>query len=80
MFDSLSEVVRCAAVRVCLDTAHAFAAGYDPSMLEGADGRAQKNLGTPSVQLSPCCTSTTRGTGSVGVATGTARYRDGADI
>jgi deoxyribonuclease IV len=28
-FDSLSEVVRRAGVRVCLDTAHAFVAGYD---------------------------------------------------
>jgi deoxyribonuclease IV len=32
-FDSLGEVVRRAGVRVCLDTAHAFVAGYDLSTL-----------------------------------------------
>ena len=44
-FDSLGEVVRRAGVRVCLDTAHAFVAGYDLSTpqaegLENAVGPA----------------------------------------
>ena len=41
-FDSLGEVVRRAGVRVCLDTAHAFVAGYDLSTLEGARSVAEK--------------------------------------
>jgi deoxyribonuclease-4 len=35
-FDSLAEVVRRAGVRSCVDTAHAFVAGYDLSSAEGA--------------------------------------------
>jgi len=35
-FDALSEVARRAGVRVCVDTAHAFVAGYDLSTTEGA--------------------------------------------
>jgi deoxyribonuclease-4 len=34
-FDSLGEVVRRAGVRVCVDTAHAFVAGYDLSEADG---------------------------------------------
>ena len=34
-FDSLAEVARRAGVRVCVDTAHAFVAGYDLSSEEG---------------------------------------------
>lgn len=34
-FDSLGEVARRAGVRVCVDTAHAFVAGYDLSSAEG---------------------------------------------
>lgn len=34
-FDSLGEVVRRAGVRVCVDTAHAFVAGYDLSSADG---------------------------------------------
>jgi deoxyribonuclease-4 len=40
-FDSLLGVVRRAGVRVCLDTAHAFVAGYDLSALEGARSAAE---------------------------------------
>jgi deoxyribonuclease-4 len=35
-FDSLGDVVRRAGVRVCVDTAHAFVAGYDLSAPQGA--------------------------------------------
>lgn len=35
-FDSLGDVVRRAGVRVCVDTAHAFVAGYDLSSPHGA--------------------------------------------
>jgi deoxyribonuclease-4 len=35
-FDSLGDVVRRAGVRVCVDTAHAFVAGYDLSSPRGA--------------------------------------------
>ncbi len=35
-FDALAEVAREAGVRVCVDTAHAYVAGYDLSTLEGA--------------------------------------------
>src|SRR5215204_4802215 len=35
-FDALGEVARRAGVRVCVDTAHAFVAGYDLSSEEGA--------------------------------------------
>jgi deoxyribonuclease-4 len=35
-FDSLGDVVRRAGVRVCVDTAHAFVAGYDLSSSRGA--------------------------------------------
>ena len=35
-FDSLGDVVRRAGVRVCVDTAHAFVAGYDLSSPQGA--------------------------------------------
>jgi deoxyribonuclease IV len=35
-FDSLGDVARRAGVRVCVDTAHAFVAGYDLSSPEGA--------------------------------------------
>ena len=35
-FDALGEVARRAGVRVCVDTAHAFVAGYDLSSAEGA--------------------------------------------
>lgn len=35
-FDSLGEAARRAGVRVCVDTAHAFVAGYDLSTPEGA--------------------------------------------
>jgi deoxyribonuclease IV len=35
-FDSLGELARRAGVRVCVDTAHAFVAGYDLSTLGGA--------------------------------------------
>jgi deoxyribonuclease-4 len=41
-FDSLGEVVRRAGVRVCLDTAHAFVAGYDLSALGGARSVAEE--------------------------------------
>jgi deoxyribonuclease-4 len=34
-FDSLGEIARRAGVRVCVDTAHAFVAGYDLSSAEG---------------------------------------------
>ena len=40
-FDALLGVVRRAGVRVCLDTAHAFVAGYDLSAPEGARSAAE---------------------------------------
>jgi len=40
--DSLAEVAEKAGVRVCLDTAHAFVAGYDLSTPEGAGAAAQE--------------------------------------
>ncbi|HET7481168.1 MAG TPA: deoxyribonuclease IV [Rubrobacteraceae bacterium] len=39
-FETLGEVSRRAGVRVCVDTAHAFVAGYDLSTPEGARGVA----------------------------------------
>jgi deoxyribonuclease IV len=52
-FDSLGEVVRRAGVRVCLDTAHAFVAGYDLSSLAGATSVAEelKNIVGPALAL-----------------------------
>lgn len=47
-FESLGEVARRAGVRTCVDTAHAFVAGYDLSSADGARGVAeelQSNLG-----------------------------------
>jgi deoxyribonuclease IV len=44
-FDSLGGVVRRAGVRVCLDTAHAFVAGYDLSAPGGARSAAEE-IGT----------------------------------
>ena len=41
-FDSLGEVVGRASTRVCLDTAHAFAAGYDLATLDGARSVAEE--------------------------------------
>ncbi len=41
-FDSLGDVVNRAGVRVCVDTAHAFVAGYDLSAPEGARLVAQE--------------------------------------
>jgi len=40
--DALAEVAERAAVRVCLDTAHAFVAGYDLSTLAGAGAVAEE--------------------------------------
>lgn len=47
-FESLGEVARRADVRVCVDTAHAFVAGYDlsgPRGARGVAGELQENLG-----------------------------------
>lgn len=41
-FEALGEVSRRADVRVCVDTAHAFVAGYDLSTPQGARGVAEK--------------------------------------
>jgi deoxyribonuclease-4 len=52
-FDSLGEVVRRAGVRVCVDTAHAFVAGYDLSTLAGTRSVAEqlKNVVGPALAL-----------------------------
>jgi deoxyribonuclease-4 len=52
-FEALGEVVRRAGVRVCLDTAHAFVAGYDLSATDGARSVAEevKNVVGPSLVL-----------------------------
>ena len=52
-FDSLGDVVRRAGVRVCVDTAHAFVAGYDLSTPGGARLVAQELEGAvgPAVAL-----------------------------
>ena len=41
-FESLGEVVRRAGVRTCIDTAHAFVAGYDLSTPDGARKMAEE--------------------------------------
>src|ERR687898_249204 len=41
-FESLGEVARSGGVRVCLDTAHAFVAGYDLSAESGGGGGAEE--------------------------------------
>jgi deoxyribonuclease-4 len=68
-FDSLGEVARRAGVRVCVDTAHTFVAGYDLS----APGWSRRSSRPPSARRSPCCTSTTRKTSWEAIATGTER-------
>ena len=52
-FDSLGDVVRRAGVRVCVDTAHAFVAGYDLSSPAGARLVAEELKGVvgPAVAL-----------------------------